>query len=109
MTARQLAGSLALILSCNPMSSLLADGPPSNEGIAFFESKVRPVLQARCLDCHGGAKVKGGLDLSNREGLLKGGDRGPAVSLEAPGESLLIEAINHRELKMPPKVKLPQG
>ena len=40
---------------------------------------------------------------------MKGGDRGPAVSLEAPGESLLVEAINHRELKMPPKGKLPQA
>jgi Protein of unknown function (DUF1553)/Protein of unknown function (DUF1549)/Planctomycete cytochrome C len=109
MTARHLAGSLVLMLTWALTSPLLADGPPPVDGIAFFETKVRPVLEARCVDCHGGGKVKGGLDLSNREGLLKGGDSGQAVSLETPGESLLVGAINHRELKMPPKGKLPQG
>jgi hypothetical protein len=109
MTARHLAGSLLVMLTAGMMSPLLAAGPPSSDGITFFESKVRPVLQARCVDCHGGGKVKGGLDLTSREGLLKGGDRGPAVSLGATGESLLVEAINHRELKMPPKGRLPQG
>ncbi len=109
MTVRHLAGALAAMLTWGLLTPLLADGPPSSDGIAFFESKVRPVLQSRCVDCHGGGKVKGGLDLTSRQGLLKGGDRGPAVSLEAPGESLLVDAINHRELKMPPKGKLPQG
>jgi Protein of unknown function (DUF1553)/Protein of unknown function (DUF1549)/Planctomycete cytochrome C len=109
MTVRHLAGALVAMLTWGLMTPLLADGPPSNDGIAFFESKVRPVLQARCVDCHGGGKVKGGLDLTSLQGLLKGGDRGPAVSLGAPGESLLVDAINHRELKMPPKGKLPQG
>jgi Protein of unknown function (DUF1553)/Protein of unknown function (DUF1549)/Planctomycete cytochrome C len=109
MTARHFAGSLVVMLTWGLMSPLLADGPASGDGIAFFESKVRPVLQARCVDCHGGGKVKGGLDLTSREGLLKGGDRGPAVSLEEPGESLLVDAINHRDLKMPPRGKLPQN
>ena len=109
MTARRLAGSFLVMLTPGLTTPLLADAPLPSDGIAFFESKVRPVLQARCVACHGGGKAKGGLDLSSREGLLKGGDRGPAVSLEAPGQSVLVEAINHRDLKMPPKGKLPQA
>jgi hypothetical protein len=38
--------------------------------------------------------------------LLRGGNAGPAVSLEKPEASLLLRAINHDELKMPPKGKL---
>ena len=36
---------------------------------------MRPILQAHCVSCHGGArKVRGGLRLTSRETLLQGGD-----------------------------------
>ena len=109
MTARLLAGSIVVGLASAWSSSSIAEDSSSRDGAEFFESTVRPILQARCVDCHGGGKVKGGLDLSSREGLLKGGDRGPAVSLDDPSESVLLEAVNHQELKMPPKAKLPKA
>src|SRR5205823_3821565 len=74
------------------------------------EKDVRPLLQAHCLNCHGGeAKIKGGLRLTSRADVLKGGDSGPAVNLDKPGESLLLKAVNQvdDDLKMPPKGKLP--
>src|SRR3954471_1808337 len=46
---------------------------------AFFEKEVRPLLVDRCLACHGGAKVKGGLKMTSRAALLAGGDSGPAA------------------------------
>jgi hypothetical protein len=80
------------------------------EAARFFEAEVRPILQANCVSCHGGQKVRSGLRLTSREALLKGGDRGPAVSPDKPGESLLLRAVGHAEgLKMPPKGKLPQA
>src|SRR5947209_13956783 len=76
----------------------------------FFETQVRPVLQAQCLRCHGAEKkVRGGLRRTSRDALLKGGDGGPVVALDRPEESRLLQAINHRDLKMPPKGKLPQA
>src|SRR5216683_5493077 len=87
--------------------------PPSSvEGNKFFESQVQPILKANCFSCHGGEeKIKGKLRLTTREGMLKGGDTGPAVSLEKPEESLLLQAVNYAsdDLKMPPKGKLPQA
>jgi mono/diheme cytochrome c family protein len=80
--------------------------PP--EGATFFEKEVRPILDTHCVGCHGGAKTRGGLDLTSRETLLKGGGRGPAVSPDRPAESLLLRAVHHRELKMPPRGKLSQ-
>ncbi len=78
----------------------------------FFETKIRPVLHEHCLPCHGGdAKKapKGGLSLTNREVLLKGGDSGPAIISGDPAKSRLIEAIGYLnpDLQMPPKGKLP--
>ncbi|HEY1379650.1 MAG TPA: PSD1 and planctomycete cytochrome C domain-containing protein [Gemmataceae bacterium] len=87
----------------------LARTAPPDDG-AFYEKEVLPVLQAHCLNCHGGqAKIKGGLKLTSRADVLKGGDSGPAVNLDKPAESLLLKAVNQvdDELKMPPKGKLP--
>ena len=73
-----------------------------------FTDRVRPLLDLRCVSCHGPAKVKGGLRLDSREALLKGGDTGPAVVPGQPDQSLLIDAVLHskKELAMPPKEKL---
>jgi hypothetical protein len=75
----------------------------------FFEKQVRPLLVEQCLKCHGdGPKLKGGLDLTSRAGLLKGGDSGPAVVSGSPEKSLLIKAIGYQldDIRMPPEGKL---
>src|SRR6186713_3198600 len=74
------------------------------EGVEFFESRIRPVLAQDCYECHRtGGKKKGGLVLDLREGLLRGGDTGPAIVPGKPKESLLIKAIRHEveDLEMP--------
>ena len=74
---------------------------------AFFDSEVKPLLAEHCLKCHGAeGKPKGSLFLTSREGILKGGDSGSAVSLETPLESLLLEAVNYTGYEMPPSGKL---
>ena len=63
-----------------------------------------------CYSCHSAEakKLKGGLLLDSKAGILKGGDSGPALVPGKPGESLLIKALRHLsdDLKMPPKGKL---
>jgi len=75
----------------------------------FFELKIRPVLVKECLPCHGGKKTNSGLKVDSREALLKGGERGPAIVVGNPAQSLLIQAIHQTddELKMPPDRRLP--
>jgi len=80
----------------------------SPEELAFFESKIRPVLVEKCYRCHAtgeGNKIKGGLVLDTREGMRKGGESGPAVVPGDPKKSLLIEAIRYtkNDLQMPPE------
>ena len=75
-------------------------------GEAFFESKIRPLLVARCYKCHSGDKTKGKLALDTRTGWQNGGISGPAILPGNPKESLLIQVVrptNIRGLLMPPK------
>src|SRR6266545_1743064 len=75
----------------------------------FFESKIRPVLADNCYKCHSqqAEKIKGGLLLDTREGVLKGGETGPAILPGDPEKSLLIKAVRYTDpdLQMPPKDK----
>jgi hypothetical protein len=74
----------------------------------LFENDVRPLLIEKCWPCHGNqAKTKGGLRLTSRPEVLKGGDSGPAALAGDPSGSPLIQAVRYEhDPKMPPKGKL---
>jgi len=74
----------------------------------FFEGKVRPLLVERCGECHSlsSKQQRAGLLVDSLEGLLKGGESGPAVVPGKPQESLLMQAVRYESLEMPPTGKL---
>ncbi len=85
----------------------LPEPKPTAEQLAFFESKIRPVLADKCYKCHSekSEKIRGGLVLDTRDGIRRGGDNGPAV---VPGDltnSLLVDAIRYsnKDTAMPPE------
>jgi len=57
-----------------------------------FANVIHPVLE-RCVTCHGAEHPQGGLNLTSREAMLKGGNSGPAVMLGAAKDSLLVHRI----------------
>ena len=88
-------------------SGLVAEEPFKADEIAFFETRIRPVLVTHCQDCHSGEEPESRFSVEFREAFLTGGEFGPAARPGKPKESLLISAIKHDEfLKMPPKAKL---
>jgi Protein of unknown function (DUF1553)/Protein of unknown function (DUF1549)/Planctomycete cytochrome C len=69
----------------------------------FFETRIRPVLVAHCVRCHGAEKINNGLRVDARQALIHGGDSGAAIVPGHPEQSLLLRAIRQAdELKMPP-------
>ena len=84
---------------------------PSQEQLNFFESKIRPVLVEHCYECHAAESkiVQGGLRVDHRDGLLMGGDSGAAILPKQAEKSLLLKALRHEDIKMPPKRKLPDS
>jgi len=80
---------------------------PDADSLAFFENRVRPLLVARCVKCHGPKKAEGSLRLDSHQGLLKGGDDGQVIVPGDPQRSALVKAVRREgELKMPPEKPL---
>jgi len=103
---------LALLVLLAPLPAL-AQEKATPEQLEFFEAKVRPVLVQHCFECHSAKakKLKGGLLLDSRAGMLAGGDLGPALVPGEPDKTRFLEAISHKnlKLKMPQKYKLPDA
>jgi hypothetical protein len=83
------------------------------EADALFEKSVRPLLESKCYDCHSARseEVKGNLRLDSLEGILKGGDNGPAVVAGDVENSFLLRALRYQEAdyQMPPSGRLPDS
>jgi len=75
-----------------------AHWPTSEPTIA---QAAREILEKHCLECHGASQMSD-LDLRQRDTMLRGGKRGPAVVPGNAAKSLLFQAVAHEgELKMP--------
>lgn len=76
-----------------------------------FVEKVQPLLEAKCIKCHGPEKQKGGYRLDQPELAFKGGESGkPAIKPGDPIGSYLVQLIllppQHDDV-MPPEGKQP--
>jgi len=63
-----------------------------------FAALIQPVLQDKCVSCHGPEKAKGGLRLDSLAALQKGGENGTVV---VPGK--LAEGSFLKRLQLPPE------
>jgi hypothetical protein len=66
-------------------------------GEAIVADSIHPALQKYCIGCHNSQVKKSGLDLSSREAMLRGGDRGAAISPGNARTSLLYKLVTHEE------------
>ncbi|MFN0170227.1 MAG: DUF1553 domain-containing protein [Bryobacteraceae bacterium] len=73
---------------------------PAGAMAGSFDANIRPILESRCVACHGASAPQGGLDLRSLESLLKGGKSGPAIVPGSAGHSLLVEKLVTKS--MPP-------
>ncbi|MCI0455785.1 MAG: PSD1 and planctomycete cytochrome C domain-containing protein [Gemmataceae bacterium] len=99
--ARRLLAPLLLLAA---LGGLTASSPRAQFPGAPFQrlAEVQKLLQSRCLECHGGKKTRGGLDLSRREALLRGGDSGPAVVAGDAKKSRLHHLVSGSEKPVMP-------
>ncbi|NBX30054.1 DUF1549 domain-containing protein, partial [bacterium] len=108
-------GSLRILaagLSLGLLVATRAVASPTPEQIAFFETKIRPVLAQHCYQCHSAealraGKLKASLLVDSRAGMAKGGESGAAVVPKNKEESLLLAALKYDGFEMPPAGKLP--
>jgi hypothetical protein len=60
---------------------------------SFYTKRIRPVLDAKCLACHGSANEKGGLKLDSYNGLMHGGKDGAVIVAGKPDASVLLTRV----------------
>ena len=75
---------------------------------AFYTTKVKPILDAQCGECHMGTNKKGGLVIDTQAGLKKGGRDGAVIVPGDPENSMFVKLIRHEgpsddPMPMPPK------
>jgi hypothetical protein len=80
-----------------------------DERVDFFESRIRPLLLEKCIECHGPAKQENGVRLDRRSDVVSGvAAERPLVSVERPEDSRLLQVLAHSpdDTAMPPSGKL---
>jgi mono/diheme cytochrome c family protein len=94
------SGCVLLSLSASAQS----DSKSAREKVT--EDAMR-LLHNNCLSCHNAEKEKGGLQLTSRDALLKGGDNGAVVLPGKPDKSLIVQVLaSDADPHMPPKKQL---
>jgi hypothetical protein len=106
---RQFFGTFVVLVTFRFTGAVFGAELSDAAKVEFFDDKVFPVLKENCFKCHGAReKLKGNLRLTNRAGLLKGGESGAAIHLLKPEKSLMLAMITWKDEdhEMPPKEKL---
>ena len=86
-----LAVLAGMAFSGRPVPTRAAEPPRAGPS---YETDVRPLLEAKCLRCHGPKVQKAELDLSAVATILRGGESGPVVVPGKPEESTLYEMVH---------------
>ncbi|MDG2222862.1 MAG: DUF1553 domain-containing protein [Rubripirellula sp.] len=107
---------LLMVISLSWHSITCGDDPSKesiqkqSEGQELFDKQIKPVLIAKCYECHSGqsGEIEAGLELDSPAGLRRGGDSGPVVVSHHSEKSLLLRTLKHHEgvSAMPPEEKL---
>lgn len=96
---------LAGLVACG-LAAANVEASDKREAGPDFQRDVLPLLEAKCLRCHGAKRRDGKLDMRTVEAMLAGGVSGPALKPGNAQKSLLIELVHYNE--MPPKKETPR-
>ncbi|MFT7644355.1 MAG: hypothetical protein ACI9G1_006122, partial [Pirellulaceae bacterium] len=108
---KQFSRALTVVLIVTAFSSAVRGADLAKADIDFFEKKIRPVLVKHCYECHSAKsqEVGGKLLLDSRDGILQGGESGPALVAGKPDDSLIIQSLRYQDTEMPPEKPLPES
>ena len=83
---------------------------PAVEGATVsFATDILPIIESRCINCHGGDRTQEGLDLKTHASLMSGSENGPVVTPGDAAHSLLVELVANQKMpKRGPKLTPPQ-
>jgi len=82
---------------------------PATASSVSFTDDILPILESRCVNCHGGDKLEKGLSVRTYGDLMSGSENGPVVVAGDAANSKLVEMIANQKMpKRGPKLTPPQ-
>jgi len=91
-----------------PPTEAPAEAPVANVSVSFVND-VMPIIESRCVNCHGGQRTEEGLVMRSYEDIMAGSDNGPVIVQGDVANSLLVELIAAQKMpKKGPKLTPPQ-
>jgi len=82
--------------------------PVMGSGVSFAND-ILPILQSRCVNCHGGERIEEGLIMKTYNDIMAGSDNGSVVIAGDAGNSLMAELLLANKMpKRGPKLTPPQ-
>jgi hypothetical protein len=89
--ATMATGSVVALLSAQAPTP----APPAAtaQGTITFARDIKPIFEKTCWNCHGAGLQLADLDLSTREGALKGGEHGASIVPGNSQQSKLYRAV----------------
>jgi uncharacterized membrane protein len=86
-----------------------ATQPPAEGATVSFANDIMPIIQSRCIGCHGGERTQEGLDLKTHASIMAGSNNGAVVIAGDAANSLLVEMVATQKMpKRGPKLTPPQ-
>lgn len=99
---------IALVFVCafvvfqNTSTNIVTAAQPSETTVSVenvsFSSDIYPLVERRCIKCHGGEFPSEGLNLESYEGLIAGSQNGQVIIAGDSSNSLLFEKIENGEM-----------
>ncbi len=90
-------------------TALPLEEPAAASAAVSFANDILPIIQSRCVNCHGGERIEEGLVLKSYEEIMAGSDNGPVIVPGDAANSLLVELVENRKMpKRGPKLTPPQ-
>jgi hypothetical protein len=86
-----------------------ATEPAAQGATVSFANDILPIIESRCISCHGGQRTEKGLDMKTFESLMAGSENGPVVTPGDAAQSKFVELVANQKMpKRGPKLTPPQ-
>lgn len=95
-------------------SAPVVEEPAATEAVpagatVSFANDILPIIQSRCVNCHGGERVEEGLSMRSHSEIMAGSENGAIVVPGDAANSLMAQMVIDQEMpKRGPKLTPPQ-
>jgi uncharacterized membrane protein len=92
-----IAASVLVLAACGGSTTPAASNAnstqvPTGANVSFAKD-VMPLIQSRCVNCHGGQQTSRGLDLKSYDSLKAGSQNGPILTAGDAANSLIVQLV----------------